>query len=284
MLVWVERGERDLAIRGDGLTLAAVDGDRVTARRDARTGTARRHRQIAGWRRRSLQCERRHQPSVLVRTVIPGPLRIDRCCGGRHEIRRVLLQGTVRAQDHVIEPGRSVQTGQSSQRYRVEHGACIDGDRSGSGGCHCGGRAGSGAVLAEREREVVRDAAPCRERDSGVRHRLREIGGYCEDARAGLAVRKVLHVGGHIGRHRHAAGAHVFDQLILVAHGRVGPRAGQHVGHGIDDVAAAQPEERGNDRIANVRVGRVEPLDDHRAAFVHAAVPLVERDAAGGGR
>ena len=141
-------------------------------------------------------------------------------------------------------------------------------------------------MIPERRGEVVLDSSPRGQRHPTIRHRIREIGAHGKDvARVGIGVgiRETLHVRRDIRSHRVAAGLDVFDQMILVADRRIRRRGGKHVPHRVDDVARAparvDPIERGDDRVAVVRVGRVEPLDQQSAALAERAVLLVHRDA-----
>src|SRR5712691_9128718 len=102
--------------------------------------------------------------------------------------------------------------------------------------------------------------------------------------RAGVG--EVLDVGGDVGRHGDVTVGDELDEVVLVADAWK-PDLSQVVGHRVDDVTSdaagrAEPEERGDDRVPDVRVCGVEALDDLRGVQLtaHRTIPLVELDAA----
>src|SRR6266480_2303390 len=50
------------------------------------------------------------------------------------------------------------------------------------------------------------------------------------------------------------------------------------IGYRVDDVRRAEPIERCDDRVTQVRVCGIESLDEDPAVFAERPVPLVERD------
>src|SRR5213076_1847357 len=70
------------------------------------------------------------------------------------------------------------------------------------------------------------------------------------------------------------------DARVRIAYARE-VQVRDDIDHGIDD-GRPPPVERRDDRVAAVRVGRVEPLPQDPPALAKGAIDLVQRDARGG--
>ena len=286
MVAGREPGEGDAAVDPDGLAAGTIDGDRVAVGIEIRAGRAGRHRQAAG---RRVEGEHGGQPRTrgAGRVEEPCPLRIDRAGAGLYRVvalahdRRVGLRGEV----HEAR-GRVAADPAVGHRHGIGERPRVDRDGAGVGDRGRRARAGAGAVRAQCLRGHSRDTGPRRYQDPPIRHGLRE--GRLHDQNL-LAARerplgKVLHVGGDVGRHGDVAERDERDGRVRVPDRRA---VGQAVGHGGDGAPAVgdDPEEGRDDRIAEVRVRGVEPLEEDRPVQAHRAVHLVQGDAAphGGG-
>ena len=157
------------------------------------------------------------------------------------------------------------------RRHAVRQAASGNCDRA----CGRDGGNGPGAQCRRRGTDGHRQPTIRGHDNATVRGCRAQVGTHRQDlARIGRRVGEILHIGGHVRRHRHLTIGHIVDERVLVPHGRARD-VGQMIGHRRDDVRRAGPDERRDDRVTEVGILGVESLDE--AGVVPVAGPGIDR-------